>query len=91
MSFENSGFFNRPTVHMNTAKRDPTANCRQGQGLVSLTANKHSKSTGAPDQFATHLYSCAGDRIWKDLEDLLVVSAIKAKAPQPHALGASVN
>jgi len=84
MSFENSGFFSRPTVHINTAKRDPTANCRQAQCLVSL---KHSKSTiNLP-----HLNSCAGDRIWKDLQNLLVVSAVKAKAPQPHAPGALVN
>jgi len=38
-----------------------------------------------------YLNSCAGDRIWEDLENLLVVSAIKVKAPQPHALGALVN
>lgn len=36
MSLEKSGFLSRPTVHINTANKDPTANCTATEALEAV-------------------------------------------------------
>ena len=75
MSLEKSGFLSSPTVHINTANKDPTANCTATEALKAVVFSSCSGWAAAADHCRPYLDRCAGDGIWEDFQDLLIVSA----------------